>query len=49
MPTDDGVGFEVPETRRTVQTVIQYRVAVGGNGERNDGKVMWWLSEGNLS
>jgi len=49
MSTDDGVGCEIPKTRRTVQTVIQYGVAVGGNRKGNDGEVVRWACKGDLS
>ena len=49
MPTDDGVGCKIPETRRAVQTIIQYRVTVGGDGERNNGEVVRRAGERNLS
>ena len=49
MPTNDGVGCKIPETRRAVQTIIQYRVTVGGDGERNDGEVVRRAGERNLS
>lgn len=49
MQTDDGVGCEIPQTGGTIQTVIQYRVAVGGNGEGNDGEIVRWACEGDLT
>lgn len=49
MQTNNGVGCEIPQRRRTIQTIIQYRVTVGGNGEGNDGEVVGWASERDLS
>lgn len=47
--TDDGVGCEIPQACRTIQAIIKHRVAVGGNGEGNDGEVVRWASERDLS
>ena len=49
MPTDDGIGGEIPQTCRAVQTIIQYRVAVGRNRKGNDCKVVRWARKGDLT
>lgn len=47
--TDNGVRCDIPQTCRTIQAVIQHRMAIGGNGEGYDGEIVWWACERDLS